>query len=99
MTVEAYIQYRTGTTKVPLIIRNMFLKPFVANSLRSFWNYWNPGYGFFLLFYCYAPLRNIFLNWISLIITFLVCGLLHDILYLVPMIFVDGLGFVFPFIT
>ena len=99
MTVEEYIQYRTGTTKVPLIVRNMFLKPFVSNSLRSFWNYWNPGYGYFLLFYCYKPLRNIFPDWISLIITFLVCGLLHDILYIVPITIVDGLGFVFPFIT
>lgn len=99
MTLEEYIQYRTGTAKVPLIVRNMFLKPFVSNSLRSFWNYWNPGFGYFLLFYCYKPLRNIFPNWISLIITFLVCGLAHDILYIAPITIVDGLGFVFPFIT
>ena len=99
MTVEEYIYYRMGTTKVRLIVRNMFLKPFVSNSLRSFWNYWNPGYGYFLLFYCYKPIRNILPHWISLIITFLICGIFHDILYILPMIIVDGFGFVFPFVT
>jgi len=99
MTVEDYIQYRTGETKVQLIVRNMFLKPFFSNSLRSFWNYWNPGYGYFLLFYCYKPMRNIFPHWISLITTFLICGLLHDILYIIPITVVDGLKFIFPFVT
>ena len=99
MTVEEYIQYRTGETEIPLIIRNMFFKPFVSSSFRSFWNYWNPGYGYFLLFYCYKPMRNIFPHSISLIITFLICGLLHDILYIFPIIIVDGVRFIFPFIS
>ena len=99
MTIEDYIQYRTGATKISLIVRNMFVKPFFSNSLRSFWKYWNPGFGFYLLYYCYKPIRQILPHWISMIITFLICGLLHDIIYIVPMLIMNGIGFIFPFIT
>lgn len=99
MTVEEYIQFRTGATKIPLIVRNMFLKPFSSPSLRSFWKYWNPGFGYYLLFYCYKPTRNVFPHWISYIVTFVVCGLLHDLIYLIPIMIMNGGGFIFPFIT
>src|SRR5690554_7251697 len=78
MNLEEYTQYRTGSTKISLIIRNMFLKPFTSSSLRSFWKYWNPSWGYFLLFYCYKPIRVFLPNWASLIITFLISGLFHD---------------------
>jgi hypothetical protein len=99
MTLEEYIQYRTGANKISLIVRNMFLKPFLASSLGSFWNYWNPGFGFYLLYYVYKPMRNLFPHWISLIVTFLICGLLHDLIYVIPMLMMNGSGFIFPFIT
>lgn len=99
MTVEEYIQYRTGASSIPLILLNMFVKPFYSNSLHSFWKYWNPGFGFYLLYYCYKPIRNIFPHWISLMATFLISGLLHDLIYIVPMLFMNGVGFIFPFIT
>ena len=98
MTLEEYTYYRTGSTKVSLIIRNMFFKPFISSSFRSFWKYWNPSWGYFLLFYCYKPIRTIFPSWASLIITFLICGLLHDIIYMIPIMMNEG-EFVFPFIT
>lgn len=99
MTLEEYIKYRTGETEVHLIVRNLLFKPFFSNSFRSFWHYWNPGYGYFLLFFCYKPMRNLFPHWISVIITFLLCGFLHDILYIIPIIFANGLIFIFPFVT
>ena len=99
MTIEEYIQYRTGASKISLIVRNMFVKPFFSLSLRSFWKYWNPGFGFYLLYYCYKPIRKIMPHWISMIITFLICGLLHDLIYVVPMMIMNGGGFIFPFIT
>lgn len=98
MTLEEYTYYRTGTTKVSLMIRNMFFKPFVSSSFRSFWKYWNPSWGYFLLFYCYKPIKTIFPHWASLIITFLICGLLHDLIYIIPMM-MNEVEFVFPFIT
>ena len=98
MNLEEYTYYRTGTTKVPLIIRNMFFKPFLSSSLKSFWKYWNPTWGYFLLFYCYKPIKTIFPAWVSLIITFIISGLFHDIIYIIPMMMKEG-KFVFPFIT
>lgn len=98
MNLEEYTQYRTGSTKISLIIRNMFLKPFISSSFRSFWKYWNPSWGYFLLFYCYKPIRAFLPNWASLIITFLLSGLFHDMIYIIPKMMNKG-GFVFPFIT
>lgn len=98
MTLEEYTQFRTGSIRIPLIIRNMVVKPFVSPSLRSFWKYWNPSWGYFLLFYCYKPIRTFFPHWASLIITFVVSGLFHDIIYIAPMM-LNEVEFVFPFIT
>lgn len=98
MNLEEYTYYRTGSTKVSTVIRNMFLKPFVSSSFKSFWKYWNPTWGYFLLFYCYKPLKKNLPAWVALIITFLISGLLHDIIYIIPMMLKE-VEFVFPFIT
>ena len=98
MNLEEYTQYRTGTTNVSEIVRIMFFKPFISSSLRSFWKYWNPTWGYFLLFYCYKPLKKLFPRWASLIITFTISGLFHDMIYILPMM-MKKVEFVFPFIT
>ena len=98
MNLEEYTYYRTGSTKINVIIRNMFFKPFVSSSFKSFWKYWNPTWGFYLLFYCYKPLKTVFPAWVALVITFLISGLFHDIIYIVPMM-MKKVQFVFPFIT
>ena len=98
MNLEEYTYYRTGSTKVSMIIRNMFFKPFVSPSFRSFWKYWNPTWGYYLLFYCYKPVKTIFPHWAALIIAFLISGLFHDVIYILPMMMKE-VKFVFPFIT
>ncbi len=98
MTLEEYTYYRTGSTKVSLIVRNMFLKPFVSPSLKSFWKYWNPSWGYFLLFYSYKPIKTIFPHWVALILTFIISGLIHDLIYVIPMMLKE-IRFIFPFIT
>jgi hypothetical protein len=98
MTLDDYTYYRAGSTKVSLIFRNMFFKPFLSASFRSFWKYWNPTWGYFLLFYCYKPIKTIFPHWMALTITFLISGLFHDIIYIIP-IMMKEVKFVFPFIT
>jgi hypothetical protein len=98
MNLEEYTYYRTGTTKLPVLVRNMFVKPFVSSSLKDFWKYWNPTWGYYLLFYGYKPLRTIFPAWLALIMTFFISGLFHDIIYILPML-MQELQFVFPFIT
>ena len=99
MTLEEYIEYRTGTKEVSKIVRNMLLKPFMASSLRSFWNYWNPGYGYFLLYYCYKPLRSLLPDGLSLLITFIICGILHDVIYIIPMMIQNNGNIPIPFVT
>ncbi len=78
---------------------NMLSRSFTATSLSAFWRYWNPGYGFFLLQYCYKPLRKVFPHSVSLLLTFIVCGFcLHDVLYLIPLWLRDN-SMPLPFVT
>lgn len=99
MTIEEYICFRTGETNLLKIVQKMFFKPFVSSSFRSFWNYWNPGFGFYLLFYIYKPTQQLLPQSIALMLTFLVSGFLHDILYIFPMVIINGVKFIFPFIS
>lgn len=99
MTVEDYIKYRIGTLDPLKVTGRVFTKPFKARSLRKFWWYWNPGYGYFLLYYCYRPLRTLLPHGTALLVTFLICGFCHDALYLIPMAIADGGKIPLPFVT
>lgn len=82
------------------MVRNMFVRSFTAPSLSAFWRYWNPGYGFYLLNYCYKPLRTVLPHALALIATFLFCGFfLHDVLYLLPMVLMGETSLPIPFVT
>lgn len=99
MEAEDYIKHRMGTLNPWTVSQRMFIKPFRAKSLRKFWWYWNPGYGYFLLYYCYRPMRKFMPAPVALTATFLLCGFLHDILYLVPMAIMNGGNIPLPFVT
>lgn len=99
MTLEEYIHYRTGEKEIPRIILAMLVKPFKADSLRKFWMYWNPGYGYYLLYYCYQPLRKIFPDWLSFILTFLLSGIAHDVFYILPMLLINNGNIPIPFVA
>ena len=78
---------------------NMFARSFTSTSLGGVWRFWNPGYGYILLMFCYQPLRQYFSHSISVVVAFLVCGLFfHDVFYMIPLLFRDG-QLVFPFVT
>jgi D-alanyl-lipoteichoic acid acyltransferase DltB (MBOAT superfamily) len=57
----------------------MLLRSFGASSFEAFWRYWNPIFGYFLGRYVYSPLRRVLPAALALVITFLVCGALHDL--------------------
>jgi len=78
---------------------NMVKRSFTATSLRSFWRYWNPGFNYYLYYYCYCPLRGFLSRDFSLLITFAFCGFAHDVLFLVPVALAGGRGVPFPFVT
>lgn len=44
-----------------------------------FWQFWNPIWGFYLGKYIFKPLKLILPQALSLIITFVVCGFIHDL--------------------
>ncbi len=57
----------------------MFSRAFGASDLTRFWQYWNPFLGYFLGYFCYAPLRRFAPRSPCLIVTFAVNGFLHDL--------------------
>jgi hypothetical protein len=50
-----------------------------AGSFAGFWNYWNPIWGYGLARYVDSPLRRVVPPAVALIMTFVVCGGLHDL--------------------
>jgi hypothetical protein len=81
------------------MLLHSFTRPFAATSLSAFWRYWNPGYGFYLLYYCYQPLRRLFPHSVSVLLTFAACGACHDILFLFPAAILRGDSIPLPFMT
>jgi len=56
----------------------MFQRSLGAGTFAEFWRYWNPVFSYYLGRYIYAPLKCWLPSWISLVITFVACGVLHD---------------------
>ena len=50
-----------------------------AGSFAAFWQYWNPIFGYYLAKYVDSPLRRIVPRSIALVLTFAICGALHDV--------------------
>jgi len=78
MTLTQYVTHRLGTTPREQAI-NFLGRPLGAKSLSGFWQYWNPVWSYFLLFFCYRLLRKNLPRWLSIVLTFFLCGLLHDL--------------------
>jgi len=80
MNLSDYVKKRNG---VPLgatdSLRNMLFRSLGAGRFSIFWKYWNPIWGFYLGKYIFKPLKTIFPPPFSLIITFVVCGFIHDL--------------------
>ena len=103
MNLSDYVKRRNG---VPLgnrdSLRNMLNRSLGAGKFSIFWQYWNPIWGYYLGKYFFKPLKLIFPPALSLIITFVVCGFIHDlaimllkwkfILLLTPWFLLMGLG-------
>lgn len=77
---QQYEQRRMGNNgnSMPGILY-MFKQSFFADSFRKFWQNWNPLFSYYLLFYCYKPVRRLLPKWISVIIAFGISGVIHDI--------------------
>ena len=106
MTLGQYIERRNG---VPLgasgALRTMLYRSLGAGSLDNFWRYWNPIFGYYLAKYVDSPLRRFLPRSIALLLTFVICGALHDLaamaargsvaFFCTTMFFFFGLGVLF----
>lgn len=80
MKLSDYVKRRNG---VPLgdsdSLRNMLNRSLGAGTFSEFWQYWNPIWGYYLGMYIFKPLKLILPTSLSLIITFVACGFIHDL--------------------
>ena len=79
----------------------MFSRAFGASDFTRFWRYWNPLGGYFLGYFCYAPLRHFAPRPPCLIVTFALNGFLHDLGFVWPwgIARTERLPFPFPVFT
>mgnify|MGYP006168997147 CR=1 FL=1 len=80
MTLGEYVKKRNG---VPIghpqsLSRNLN-RSLGAKNFSSFWNYWNPIFGYYLGLKIFKPLKRFLPPKLSLVITFIFCGLIHDV--------------------
>ena len=105
LTMGQYIRRRNGVPAgAPGGLRNMLGRSLGARSFAVFWQYWNPVFGYTLGRYVFAPLKRALPPAIALVITFVVCGVVHDLVTTVvrgslaflftPWFFFLGLGVV-----
>lgn len=79
ITLLDYIRKRYGVSiGGSKSLRNNLYRSFGSKNFSTFWNYWNPIFGYYLGKYIFKPLKQIFPVSISLLLTFLICGLIHD---------------------
>ena len=104
-TLSEFVEQRNG---VPLgdsrSLRNMLQRSFGATSFARFWQYWNPIWGYGLGKYVYVPLKRVLPAALAVIMTFVVSGLIHDLVtmalrrsvtfFFTPWFFVLGIGVV-----
>jgi len=80
LTLAKYVRRRNG---VPLGasggLRAMFARSLGASSFAGFWRYWNPIFGYVLGRYVFVQLKRVLPSNLSLVLTFVVCGVFHDL--------------------
>src|SRR5262245_36518095 len=77
-----YLYARLGPGSRGQYLGHMFSRAFGASDFTRFWRHWNPFVGYFLAYFCFAPLRRFAPRPLCLIVTFGLNGLLHDLAYL-----------------
>ena len=83
MTLATYILKRNGVPMgAPDSLRNMLRRSLGAKDFRTFWNYWNPIFGYFLAYKIFKPLKKAIPEGIALLLTFVFCGAIHDLVTL-----------------
>ncbi len=84
MTLAEYVKKRNG---VPIgdssSLKHNLYKSLGAKNFSTFWMYWNPIFGYYLGTKIFKPLKKIFPTALSLVLTFVFCGLIHDVVSMI----------------
>ncbi len=79
MTLTEYVKKRNG---VPIgsskSLRNNLYRSLGAKNFSTFWNCWNPIFGYYLGKFIFKPLKRIIPIGLALLFTFIFCGMIHD---------------------
>ena len=95
MKLREYIKKRNGVAiGHPQSLKNNLYRSLGAKNFSSFWNYWNPIFGYYLGEKIFKPAKLFLPTTVSLIVTFVFCGLIHDA---VSVIFRGQTSFLFSF--
>ncbi|MFK8010872.1 MAG: MBOAT family O-acyltransferase [Marinicellaceae bacterium] len=79
MKLKKYLTYKFGNYTGSLDgILYMLKQSFMAATFRGFWQNWNPLWSFYLIFYVYKPINKLLSKNLSILLTFLISGFLHD---------------------
>ncbi len=75
-----YEQRKLGYRKNPVMgLLYMCRQSFTSDSFAGFWRNWNPLFSYYLLYYCYRPLRKRLPRLLALTGTFALSGAIHDL--------------------
>ena len=79
LTLSEYVLKRNGVSlgSKGSLVKNL-KNSFGAESNAKFWKYWNPIWSYYLGKFVFKPLKYFLPTSLSLILTFCICGLLHD---------------------
>jgi hypothetical protein len=80
MKLSEYVRKRNG---VPIghssSLHNNLQRSLGAKNFSAFWNFWNPIFGYYLGAKIFKPLKRVLPIGFAVILTFVFCGLIHDL--------------------
>lgn len=80
MKLSEYIKKRNGVPfGHPNSLLNNLERSLGANNFSIFWNFWNPIFGYYLGVKIFKPLKKVFPVGFAVVLTFIFCGLIHDL--------------------
>lgn len=80
INLKEYVRRRNGAALgAKGSLKNMLRRSLGAGKFSGFWHYWNPIWGYYLGKYIFKPLRNYFSKTAAIFLTFLISGLIHDL--------------------
>lgn len=80
MNLSEYVKKQNGfPIGHPKSLRNNLYRSPGAKNFPAFWSYWNPIFGYYLGTKIFKPVKKIFPAGFAVILTFIFCGLIHDL--------------------